>query len=932
MEKVLYFFGGGTAEGSGDMKETLGGKGAGLAEMTNAGIPVPPGFTIATPVCLQYLNEGGRIPESVARDQETYLKRLEEVMGKRLGAPEDPLLVSVRSGAAISMPGMMDTILNLGLNDRSVLGLADRTGNPRFAWDCYRRFVSMFGNVVLNMSKSSFEEALHALKEKRGATLDTELEAEDLKELVATSKELIREATGDDFPEDPRVQLDMARDAVFRSWNTPRAVYYRKQNKIPDDLGTAVNVQTMVFGNMGETSATGVGFTRNPATGENAFYGEYLINAQGEDVVAGIRTPQPITGLEKDMPEVYKQLREITDRLEKHYRDVQDFEFTIQENRLFLLQTRTGKRTGPAAVRIAVEMVKEGLIDKTTAVQRVPPGALDQLLHPRVSEAQKPKVLAKGLPASPGAASGHVVLRADDAFAEAAKGRPVILVRAETNPDDIHGMDAARGIITARGGMTSHAAVVARGMGKPCVAGCGAMVVDLKAASFRVGDTEVKEGDWITIDGATGELMLGKAKLVEPEIGGFFADFMTWVDDSRRLRVRANADLPRDAAKAREFGAEGIGLCRTEHMFFGDDRIPVVREMILSASEYKRLESDLAKVEKEFETATGAERTELETRRATLRERIEAPRKSYLGSLEKLLPLQRSDFKGVLGAMAGFPVTIRTLDPPMHEFLPSHEDLAVEIAAEEAKGTTGPALDEKKALLARVESLHELNPMLGHRGCRLGITFPEITAMQARAIIEAACELKKEGIETVPEIMIPLVGNRNELDNQKTIVDRAAAEAMERLGVRVDYRVGTMIEIPRAAITADEIAHTAQFFSFGTNDLTQLTLGFSRDDVAKFLPEYIERGILKGDPFVSIDQEGVGDLMRLGVKRGRATTPDLKIGICGEHGGDPDSVAFCHGLGLDYVSCSPYRVPIARLAAAQAALREDAGIAAGVGA
>ena len=920
MTQELFFFGDGKAEGTGTMKDVLGGKGAGLAEMTGAGIPVPPGFTISTRVCLAYLNQGGNTPEPVADAQDVYLDRLETLMGKRLGHADDPLLVSVRSGAKFSMPGMMDTILNLGLNDKSVHGLVERTGNPRFAWDCYRRFIQMFSGVVLGMNKHRFDETLDALKQARGANLDTDLTADDVEELVGTFQGIVESDTGDPFPQDPKVQLNMARDAVFRSWHNPRAVYYRKQNRIPDDLGTAVTVQAMVFGNMGSDSATGVGFTRNPATGEKEFYGEYLINAQGEDVVAGIRTPKPIAGLAADMPEVYDQLREITTRLETHYRDVQDFEFTVERGKLFLLQTRTGKRTGAAAVKMAVDMVAEGLIDERTAVMRVPPGDLDQLLHPRVDPGNKPEVLTKGLPASPGAASGRAVFLADDAFAQAGPGNPVILVRAETNPDDIHGMDAAQGIITSRGGMTSHAAVVARGMGKPCVAGCGDMAVDQKSKSFRVGETEVHEGDWITIDGTTGELMLGQAELTEPEISADFAGFMSWVDGYRKLGVRANADLPRDAAKAREFGAEGIGLCRTEHMFFGDDRLPVVREMILSAGEYKGIERELEAARGRLAAATGIGKAELEETIGRIRIRLEEPSRAYLGSLDKLLPMQREDFKGVLRAMAGYPVTIRTLDPPMHEFLPSHHELSIEIAIAEERGRTGSELEEKKRLLRRVEALHELNPMLGHRGCRLGITFPEITAMQARAIIEAACELRKEGIEAVPEIMIPLVGNRTELADQRRVVERAAGEAMERMGIEVDYRVGTMIEIPRAAVTADEVAEVAEFFSFGTNDLTQLTLGFSRDDVAKFLPEYIDRGILEQDPFISIDRAGVGDLMRIGVERGRRGNPKLKIGICGEHGGDPDSVFFCHGLGIDYVSCSPYRVPIARLAAAQAAL------------
>ncbi len=929
MDQEIFYFGNGKAEGNGGMKDVLGGKGAGLAEMTNAGIPVPPGFTISTRVCLEYQRNGGKVPDRVGTEQAGYLERLEKAMGKTLGAAQDPLLVSVRSGAKFSMPGMMDTVLNLGLNDRSVEGLAARTDNPRFAWDCYRRFISMFGDVVLDIPKRRFEEELAALKSSRNAKYDTDLGMDDLKQLVATYKGLVQEAIGQDFPQDPRVQLDMARDAVFRSWNNPRAVYYRKQNRIPDDLGTAVNVQAMVFGNMGNTSATGVGFTRNPATGTPEFYGEYLTNAQGEDVVAGIRTPKPIRELSDEMPEVYQQLREITTRLEKHYKDIQDFEFTIEKGALYLLQTRTGKRTGPAALRIAVDMVKEGLIDKKTAVLRVPPGDLDQLLHPRVNPEKKPKVLATGLPASPGAATGRAVFLADDAFTWASRGEKVVLIRAETNPDDIHGMDAAKGILTATGGMTSHAAVVARGMGKPCVAGAGSLEVSERNRKFQVGEVTVKEGDWITIDGATGEVMLGQAELMEPTVGGEFAEFMAWADEFRRLGVRANADTPRDAKKAVEMGAEGIGLCRTEHMFFGEDRIRYVREMILSAAEYRAAHREVESARAALEKATGSDKAEAEHRLHTAEHRAEPPTGAYLGALKKLGELQKDDFRGVLRAMAGKPVTIRTLDPPLHEFLPKREELMVEIAVAEAKGETGHALDEKRKLLRRVETLHEFNPMLGHRGCRLGITYPEITAMQARAIIEAACELQQEGIEVRPEIMIPLVGNKTELVNQREVVDRTVKEVMAEKGVQVEYLVGTMIEVPRAAITANEIAEAAEFFSFGTNDLTQMTLGFSRDDVARFLPHYLEMGILKEDPFVSVDRSGVGDLMRMGVERGRATNPKLKIGICGEHGGDPDSVFFCHRLGFDYVSCSPYRVPIARLAAAHAALTEAEEMATG---
>jgi pyruvate,orthophosphate dikinase len=920
LNQDLYFFGDGRAEGDGTMKDILGGKGAGLAEMTNAGVPVPPGFTISTRVCLAFFDEGGKVPGRIDDAQRNYLGRLETAMGRTLGDAGNPLLVSVRSGAKFSMPGMMDTILNLGLGDASVTGLAERTGNARFAWDCYRRFLSMFGSVVLEMPKRRFEGALENLKTKKGVKLDTALDAADLRELVSVYKTLVEEATGERFPQDPRRQLDMARDAVFRSWHNPRARFYRKQNKIPDDLGTAVNIQAMVFGNLGEDSATGVGFTRNPATGAPEFYGEYLPNAQGEDVVAGIRTPKPITELETEMPRVFGELREITTRLERHYKDVQDFEFTVEKGKLYLLQTRTGKRTGRAAVRIAVDMVKEGLIDKETAVQRVPAEDLNQLLHPRVDAKRKPPVLAQGLPASPGAAVGRAVFLADDAHERAHAGDKVILIRAETNPDDIHGMDASQGILTATGGMTSHAAVVARGMGRPCVAGCSALHVDEAKKEGTVGDTVIKEGDWVTLDGGTGEVMLGQADLIEPEVSGEFATFMGWADAFRRLRVRANADTPRDAKKAVEFGAEGIGLCRTEHMFFGDDRIPVVREMILSGPEYREAETALARAREAVEKASGSERKAAEKEREAAGFRFEAARKRFLGSLDTLLPLQREDFKGVFRAMAGRPVTIRTLDPPLHEFLPKREELMVEIAKAEATGKGGKALDEKKALLRRVEALHEFNPMLGHRGCRLGITYPEITAMQVRAIIEAACELAKDGEPVLPEIMIPLVGARTELDHQRTVVDETARAVMDDTGVEVKYMVGTMIEVPRAAVTADEIAGSAQFFSFGTNDLTQMTLGFSRDDAGRFLPQYIEAGILTHDPFVSLDRRGVGYLVRLAVERGRGTNPDLKIGICGEHGGDPDSIFFCHGLGLDYVSCSPFRVPIARLAAAQAAL------------
>ena len=880
MGKYIYFFGGGKAEGRGDMKDLLGGKGAGLAEMTNAGIPVPPGFTITTEMCTYYYQHNGKFPDDFDQQLNEYLKKLEEVTGKKFGSSENPLLVSVRSGAKISMPGMMDTILNLGLNDEVVKGLAKNSGDERFAYDAYRRFIQMFGNVVMGIDKNKFEKYLEEKKKERGVEYDSELTADDLKDLVEKFKQVYKEETGEDFPQDPMVQLKMAIEAVFKSWNNPRAITYRKINKIPDDLGTAVNIVTMVFGNMGDDSGTGVGFTRNPSTGEEEFYGEYLTNAQGEDVVAGIRTPKPISELEKEMPEVYKQLKEITKRLEKHYRDVQDFEFTIEKGKLYMLQTRTGKRTPLAAVKIAVDMVEEGLITKEEAIMRVEPSQIDQLLHPIIDPKVKVEPIAKGLPASPGAASGKVVFTADDAE-EKAKEEPVILVRVETSPDDIHGMNAAKGILTSRGGMTSHAAVVARGMGKPCVVGCGELLVDEENKVIKVKDKEIKEGDWITIDGGTGNVMPGQIPTVEAGITGEFEKLMEWADEIRKIGVRTNADTPPDAKKAREFGAEGIGLCRTEHMFFAPERLPIVQEMIMAETEEERRKA-----------------------------------------LDKLLPFQKDDFKGIFKEMAGLPVIIRTLDPPLHEFLPKREELMVEIALMKEKGEDPKKIEEKEKILARVEQLHEFNPMLGHRGCRLGITYPEITEMQARAIMEAACELKKEGVEVIPEIMIPLVGNVNELRNQKEVVVKVAEEVMEKYGVKVKYMVGTMIEIPRATVTTDQIAEEAEFFSFGTNDLTQMTLGFSRDDVAKFLPIYIDKKIIKDDPFMTLDQEGVGQLVKIAIEKGRKTNPSLEIGICGEHGGDPESVKFCHRVGMNYVSCSPYRVPVARLAAAQAAVEE----------
>ncbi len=881
-KKYIYFFGSGKADGTGTMKDQLGGKGAGLAEMTNAGVPVPPGFTITTEVCNLFYELGKRVPDGLDNEMREYMKKVEDALGGnfKFGDVDRPLLVSVRSGSKFSMPGMMDTVLNLGLNGQTIQGLIRRTGNERFAWDAYRRFIQMFGNVVMGIEKEVFEHIIQDVKKKKKVKLDIELTAEDLKGLVERFKSKVKQVMKRDFPQDPWEQLTMARDAVFGSWNNPRAITYRKLNDIPGNLGTAVNVQSMVFGNMGETSATGVGFTRDPSTGAKVFYGEYLTNAQGEDVVAGIRTPHPIADLEKEMPQVYRQLHDITTRLEKHYRDVQDFEFTVQGGTLFMLQTRTGKRTAQAAVKIAVDMVSEGLIAKEEAVLRVEPASLDQLLHPIIDPKARIEVIAKGLPASPGAASGKVVFTADEAVKQAKKDK-VILVRPETTPDDIHGMDAAKGILTARGGMTSHAAVVARGMGKPCVAGCESIRVDLKAEKFSVGKYTVKMGDWITIDGGTGRVIIGKVPTKDPEVSGDFGTLMKWADEARTMGVRANADIPRDARMAIQFGAEGIGLCRTEHMFFAEDRLSIVQQMILA------------------DTTEGREK-----------------------ALARLLPMQRSDFKGLFETMDGLPVTIRLLDPPLHEFLPKREELMVEIAVMRVKRASKAAITKKEKLLHRVEELHEFNPMLGHRGCRLGIVFPEITRMQTRAIIEAACDVVKKGKKVVAEIMVPLVGIKKELQNQKDLIKTTADEVMKKKGVTVEYSVGTMIELPRAAVIADEIAKEAEFFSFGTNDLTQTTFGFSRDDAGKFIAYYTDNSIMEKDPFQTLDQEGVGLLVKMGVEKGRSTRSNLKVGICGEHGGDPASVEFCYRAGLNYVSCSPYRVPIARLAAAHAKLKE----------
>jgi pyruvate,orthophosphate dikinase len=935
--KFVYSFGEGRAEGSAEMRDLLGGKGSGLAEMTNAGVPVPPGFTITTDVCRWYYAHGRTLPPGFEGEQRAALEHLEDVMGRKLGDPHDPLLVSVRSGAKFSMPGMMDTVLNLGLTDQSVHGLAAKTGNARFAWDCYRRFIQMFGSVVLGLEKRDFEEHLEAFKHRRRATSDQDLTAADLERLVDEFETLVRRRTGSGFPQDPYEQLALSRDAVFRSWMNDRAIYYRRQNRIPDDLGTAVNVQAMVFGNMGETSATGVGFTRNPATGENHFYGEFLTNAQGEDVVAGVRTPRPIGELAEVMPDAYQQLREITSRLEKHYRDVQDFEFTIQENRLYLLQTRTGKRTAQAAVRIAVDMVGEGLITRDEAVLRVDPASLDQLLHPRLDPGQSLQPVARGLAASPGAAVGLAVFDSDTAAAWGKDGRKVILVRKETTPDDIHGMDAAQGILTSTGGLTSHAAVVARGMGTPCVCGATAIRVDDKARTMTVDGRVVREGDGLTIDGSTGSVYLGEAKTLPAEVTGEFGTFMAWADALRRLKVRANADVPRDAKQARAFGAEGIGLCRTEHMFFAEGRLPWVVQMILAAPRAKALRERLAAKRAELDGADRAAARRIKAEAAEIQKQLAGPEKDYRQAIAKLLPLQRSDFRGLFQAMDGYPVTIRTLDPPLHEFLPKREELMVDIVrlaratarqkkemAKKYRMTVARLRKGMPDLLHRVEELHEFNPMLGHRGCRLGITYPEITAMQARAIFEAAADCAKRGIRVIPEIMIPLVGHVNELRDQAAVVRRVADEVFAKTAVKVEYLVGTMIEVPRAAITADRVADEAEFFSFGTNDLTQLAFGYSRDDAGKFLPEYVERKVLPQDPFVSIDEEGVGALVTWAVERGRSARPDLKVGICGEHGGDPASVEFCHAAQLNYVSCSPFRVPIARLAAAQAVARGKA--------
>ncbi|WP_277444719.1 pyruvate, phosphate dikinase [Pelotomaculum isophthalicicum] len=879
--KYVYLF----EEGNSEMKMLLGGKGANMAEMTNIGLPVPPGMIITTEACRDFTAQGQKFPAGLEDEVKEKIKLLEAKLGKKFGDESNPLLVSVRSGAPVSMPGMMDTVLNLGLNDRTVEVLANVTNNERFAMDCYRRFITMFGDVVMGVEHHKFESILEAQKKKTDVRFDHELSAADLREVIADYKKLIQKEAGRSFPQEPIEQLFMSVFAVFNSWNNDRAIVYRKLNKIPDDFGTAVNIQAMVFGNMGDDCGTGVAFTRNPSTGEKKLYGEYLINAQGEDVVAGIRTPQPIAALENDMPEIYRQFADTCKLLEKHYRNMQDIEFTVERGKLWILQTRNGKRTAPAAIKVAVDMVEEGLITKEDAVLRVEAGQLDQLLHRRIDPSAKLDVVTKGLPASPGAASGAVVFDAELAEELAKTGKKLLLVRTETTPDDIHGIVASQGVLTSRGGMTSHAAVVARGMGKPCVCGCEAMRIDYDNKVFTISDLKIKEGDIVSIDGSNGNVMLGEVPMIDPELSSEFQKILEWADEIRTLGVRANADNPEDAAKSREFGAAGIGLCRTEHMFMAQDRLPIVQEMILASS--------------------------LEERQV---------------ALAKLLPMQQGDFYGILKAMDGFPVTIRFLDPPLHEFLPNAEELMVEITTLRLTNGDKREIDEKEELLSKVRALSEFNPMLGHRGCRLGITFPEVYAMQARAVLQAAAQLIKEGYNPVPEIEIPLVIDVKELAYLRELVINVGEEVMKETGVKIHYTIGTMIEVPRAALLADDVATQAEFFSFGTNDLTQTTLGFSRDDAeGKFIPAYLEKKIFADSPFVVLDRMGVGKLMKMAVELGRSTKPDLLIGICGEHGGEPSSIEFCHLVGLNFVSCSPFRVPIARLAAAQAKVNNMPG-------
>jgi pyruvate,orthophosphate dikinase len=876
MKRQIYFFG----ELGVEAKQLLGSKGANLSEMTKIGLPIPNGFVVTTDVCREYYKNDKNGMKNLENQIWKNMEKLERKTGKKFGDVKNPLLVSVRSGAAISMPGMMDTILNLGLNDKIVYDLAKKTKNERFAWDSYRRLIQIFSEVVFGINISKFEKILEKYKNGRS---DADLSPNELKQVVKEYKKLFEKETGEKFLDDVRKQLLMSIYAVFDSWGNKRAVTYRKLNKIPDDLGTAVNIQEMVFGNLGSDSATGVSFTRNPSTGEKEHYGEYLINAQGEDVVAGVRTPESIDKLKKEFPKAYKDLIKVYDLLEKHYKEMQDFEFTIEKGKLYILQTRTGKRTAQAAIKIAVDMVKEKLIDKKTAIMRIEPNQLKHLLHKRIDPKSKLNIIASGLAASPGAAVGKVVFTPEEAVRLSEEGEKVILIRNETSPEDIHGMAAAQGILTSRGGMTSHAAVVARGMGKCCVSGCESIKVDEKNKKFTADGFEVKDGEWVSLDGSTGKVILGKVETIDPEISGEFREFMQWVDETRKLGVRTNADTPKDAKVARELGAEGIGLCRTEHMFFDKDRLPIVQSMIL------------AKTKNERDNA-----------------------------LKKLLPIQKNDFKEIFKVMNGLPVTIRLLDPPLHEFLPNHEDLIIEITKLRANPKNKKILEEKEKMLHRIEELREANPMLGHRGCRLGITFPEIYEMQVKAVFEAAIDLVKEGKKTKPEIMIPLIVHVNELKIMKELVDKIANEIMKKHKRKISYSIGTMIELPRAALTADEIAKYAEFFSFGTNDLTQTTFGFSRDDAeGKFLKEYENLGILPENPFDVLDEDGVGQLIKIAVKKGRKTKPNLKIGICGEHGGEPKSVEFCRKIGLDYVSCSPYRVPIARLAAAQAEIKKS---------
>ncbi len=885
-QKRVYLF----REGNSDMRNSLGGKGANLAEMTNAGLPVPPGLTITTETCIEYIDNGNEMPAGLMDSIKKALEDVEKETGKKFGSVDNPLLLSVRSGARLSMPGMMETILNLGLNDDTLKGLISLTNNDRFAYDSYRRFLSMFGGVVLDIDKDEFEHRLDKVKKSKGVDLDTDLDTEALKEVVTAYKALIKEKTGKDFPQDPMTQLQLAVEAVFKSWNIPRAVAYRNHYKIDHRYGTAVNVQSMVFGNMGNDSATGVSFTRNPSDGENIFYGEYLTNAQGEDVVAGIRTPKPISELAVEMPALYKEYVDIAQKLERHYQDIQDMEFTIERGKLYILQTRSGKRTAKAALKIAVDLEKEGIINKEKALQLVDPSQLYQLLLPSFDLKAKDKavkdgkLLATGLNASPGAATGMLIFDPTEAAERAEKGEKVILTRIETCPDDIHGMIPSQGVLTARGGMTSHAAVVARGMGKPCVAGCESLKVDLAKETVTNAEGKTfKKGEIISLDGGTGEVFVGAIATVDPELGGDFDQLLEWADEVKRLVVRANADTPEDAEKAIELGAKGIGLCRTEHMFMAQDRLPVVQQMILAGTAEARKEA-----------------------------------------LAKLLPFQYEDFKAIFKSMNDLPVTVRLLDPPLHEFLPNHEELLAEVVELRVKGNNPKLLKEKEELLEKVSELSESNPMMGLRGCRLGLTYPEINEMQVRAIFQAACDLKKEGMDVKPEVMIPLVGHVNELKTAREQLESVAKEVMSEKGVDVDYQFGTMIEIPRAALTADEVAEYAQFFSFGTNDLTQMTFGFSRDDAeAKFLTNYTEKQILLENPFETLDQDGVGQLMKIAIEKGQSTRPNIKLGICGEHGGDPKSVKFCNLIGLNYVSCSPFRVPIARLSAAQAVIEQQ---------